>query len=72
MTEEDWEQQRMLWKIFEENGDDKAFVHNLSGHVSKALPEIQRDTISRYHRLSLLLRLLIHNNRDVEERGTGN
>ncbi|KFA71086.1 hypothetical protein S40288_05537 [Stachybotrys chartarum IBT 40288] len=45
VTDEDWEQPRNLWKLFKENGDDDKFIHNLSGHVNKALPEVQKDTI---------------------------
>ncbi|OLN81709.1 Catalase 2 [Colletotrichum chlorophyti] len=45
VTEEDWEQPRMLWKMFKETGEHKKFLHNLSGHVNKALPEVQKETI---------------------------
>jgi catalase len=48
VTEEDWEQPRMLWKIFKQKGEDKDFIHNLSGHLSKALPEVQKETISEF------------------------
>ncbi|KAF4341237.1 catalase [Fusarium beomiforme] len=45
VTEEDWEQPRNLWKIFKDNGDDEVFLHNLSAHVNKALPEVQKETV---------------------------
>ncbi|KFA46589.1 hypothetical protein S40293_09325 [Stachybotrys chartarum IBT 40293] len=45
VTDEDWEQPRNLWKLFKEKGDDDKFIHSLPGHVNKALPEVQKDTI---------------------------
>lgn len=45
VEEEDFEQPRILWKLFKETGEDKDFLHNLSGHVGKALPEVQKGTI---------------------------
>lgn len=47
VTEEDWEQPRILWKLFKKNGEDEAFIHNLSGHVNKAVPEVQKQTIGK-------------------------
>jgi catalase len=44
----DWEQPRILWELFKKNGEDEVFIHNLSGHVNKALPEVQKDTISKF------------------------
>jgi len=48
VEEEDFEQPRILWKLFKETGEDKDFLHNLSGHVSKALPEVQKETIGKH------------------------
>jgi catalase len=45
VTEEDWKQPRILWRMFKENGDDKDFLHNLSAHLNKALPDVQKETI---------------------------
>jgi len=47
VTEEDFEQPRTLWKLFKDQGEDKNFLNNLSGHLSKALPEVQKETISK-------------------------
>jgi catalase len=47
VTDEDWEQPRMLWKMFKEKGEDEEFLDNLSGHLNKALPEVQKETISK-------------------------
>ncbi|KAB5542569.1 catalase [Coniochaeta sp. 2T2.1] len=44
----DWEQPRILWELFKKNGEDEVFIHNLSGHVNKALPEVQKDTIKMF------------------------
>jgi catalase len=43
----DWEQPRILWDLFKKNGEDEVFIHNLSGHVNKSLPEVQKDVISK-------------------------
>ncbi|KAF2420735.1 catalase-domain-containing protein [Tothia fuscella] len=40
VTDEDWEQPRQLWMMFKEISEDEEFLHNLSGHLSKALPEM--------------------------------
>jgi len=47
VEEEDWEQPRNLWKIFKDNGEDEVFLNNLSGHVNKALPEVQEATVGK-------------------------
>ncbi|KAI1071510.1 hypothetical protein LB507_005416 [Fusarium sp. FIESC RH6] len=44
VTDEDWEQPRTLWKMFKDNGEDEVFLNNLSGHVNKALPQVQKET----------------------------
>ena len=44
----DWEQPRILWDLFKKNGEDEVFIHNLSGHVNKALPEVQKNVISEF------------------------
>ncbi|KLP08890.1 putative catalase isozyme P [Fusarium fujikuroi] len=36
---------RNLWKIFKDNEEDEVFLNNLSGHVNKALPEVQEATV---------------------------
>ncbi|KAK2048164.1 catalase [Colletotrichum somersetense] len=48
VTEEDWEQPRMLWKIFKEQGEDKVLIHNLSMHINKAVPEVQKEAIKSW------------------------
>ncbi|KAK1597501.1 catalase-like domain-containing protein [Colletotrichum navitas] len=48
VTEEDWGQPRMLWKLFKEQGEDKVLIHNLSMHTSKALPEVQKEAIKSW------------------------
>jgi catalase len=54
VTEEDWEQPRILWKLFKKNNEDEDFLNNLAGHVNKALPEVQKETISMYPSLLVL------------------
>jgi len=44
----DWEQPRILWELFKKNGEDEVFIQNLSGHVNKALPEVQKGTIKMF------------------------
>jgi len=48
VTEEDWEQPRTLWKMFKDNGEDEVFLNNLSGHVNKALPQVQKETAGKW------------------------
>lgn len=48
VAEEDWKQPRTLWRLFKQSGDDKAFLGNLSGHLNKALPDVQKETISTF------------------------
>jgi catalase len=48
VTEEDWEQPRMLWKLFKETDEDKDFLQNLAGHLNKALPEVQKETVKMF------------------------
>lgn len=54
VEEEDWEQPRDLWKMFKDNKEDEVFLDNLAGHINKAVPGIQKDTI----RKSLLRQVL--------------
>jgi catalase len=47
VTDEDFEQPRDLWTLFKKWGDDQVFIDNLSGHLKKALPQVQKQTISK-------------------------
>lgn len=49
--EEDFAQPRNLWTLYQKSGEDKNFIHNLSGHVAKALPEVQGKTIEMWNRV---------------------
>lgn len=46
VTDEDFEQPRDLWTLYKKWGDEKIFIDNLSGHLKKALPQVQKETIS--------------------------
>ena len=46
LTDEDFEQPRILWQLFKKNGEDKEFISNLCGHLKSALPDVQKETIS--------------------------
>ncbi|KAK1984956.1 catalase [Colletotrichum cereale] len=48
VTEEDWEQPRTLWRMFKEQGEDGVLIHNLSTHINKALPEVQKEAIKSW------------------------
>ena len=54
VTDEDWEQPRMLWKIFKDKAEDDDFIGNLSSHVNKALPEVQKETIGEFKLLDVV------------------
>ncbi|KAF2468723.1 heme-dependent catalase [Lindgomyces ingoldianus] len=47
----------MLWKFFLEEGEDKTFIHNLTEHLKKALPEAQMETINKPILSPFLLRM---------------
>jgi catalase len=48
VTDEDFEQPRELWRLFKKWGVDENFLENLSGHVKKALPMVQKETIKMF------------------------
>lgn len=48
----DWAQPRILWELFKKNGEDEVFIHNLSGHLNKALPEVQKDTVKMFAKVN--------------------
>jgi catalase len=33
--------------MFKDNGEDEVFLNNLSGHVNKAIPQVQKDTAGK-------------------------
>ncbi|KAK5065337.1 hypothetical protein LTR84_001175 [Exophiala bonariae] len=47
-NEKDFAQPRNLWAMYKKSGEDKDFIHNLSGHVAKALREVQEKTIEMW------------------------
>ena len=46
VTDEDFEQPKDLWKLFKEWKQDELFISNLSGHMKKALPQVQKEAIN--------------------------
>ncbi|CAN9245873.1 unnamed protein product [Alternaria alternata] len=48
VTDEDFEQPRNLWALCKKWGDDQIFIDNLSGHMKKALPQVQRESIKMF------------------------
>jgi len=57
VTDEDFEQPRILWQLFKKNGEDKEFISNLCGHLKSALPDVQKETISELKHVILELDL---------------
>lgn len=51
VTDDDFQQARDLWQIYLKQGSDDVFIHNLSGHLSKALPEVQKETIKMFSKV---------------------
>ena len=47
VTDEDFVQPREMWKMFGRTGQQENFVRNVSGHLKDALPEVQKETISK-------------------------
>ena len=56
-TDEDFVQAREMWKVLDKSNEQNAFVHNVSGHLKSALPEVQMDTISKLTSPLIYLRL---------------
>jgi catalase len=52
VTDDDFEQPRMLWALFKETGEDEKFAHNIAGHLSKAQPEVQAKTVKMFGRVN--------------------
>lgn len=52
VEEIDWEQPRILWELFKKNGEDEVFIQNLSGHINKSLPEVQKDAIKMFAKVN--------------------
>lgn len=48
VTDEDFEQPRELWKLFLKSGEDKNFIINICNHMKSALPEVQKESISKF------------------------
>ncbi|KAL1605017.1 catalase A [Paraconiothyrium brasiliense] len=48
VEDDDWVQALDMWNLLKGSGDDELFISNLSGHVGKALPEVQKETIRMF------------------------
>jgi catalase len=48
VTDDDFEQPKNLWALFKKWEVDENFISNLSGHLKKALPEVQKETIKMF------------------------
>jgi catalase len=47
VTEDDYLQPRDLWELYKEWKVDQVFINNLCGHLCKALPKVQKETVSK-------------------------
>ncbi|KAI5364896.1 Putative catalase immune-responsive domain, catalase core domain, Catalase superfamily [Septoria linicola] len=45
VEDDDFTQPKELWKLFKEQGVDEEFIHNVSGHMSSALPEVRDEAV---------------------------
>lgn len=52
VTDEDFIQPRDLWELFKKNGEDEVFIKNLTGHVGKALPQVQKETVAMFRKVN--------------------
>lgn len=41
-----------LWEVYKKTGQDKALIHNITGHVSAAVPRIQEEVIAYFSKAS--------------------
>jgi catalase len=48
VTEDDFEQCRMLWHIMIEEKEDQILIENLAGNISKALPKVREEAIAMF------------------------
>lgn len=48
VTEDDFQQSRDLWKIFIEQEADTSFINSVSVNLSKALPEVQKESVAMF------------------------
>jgi catalase len=48
VTDEDFAQPRDLWALFKKWGQDEMFIDNICGHLKKALPQVQKETIKMF------------------------
>lgn len=56
VTEEDFVQPREMWAMFGRTGQQDGFLRNISGHLKLALPEVQKETISKFTNYALVHR----------------
>lgn len=47
VEEDDYQQARDLWNIFLKQGNDEIFISNLANNIKKALPEVQKEAVSK-------------------------
>jgi len=48
VDEDDFQQARDLWEIYKKHDEDQVFIENLTGHLSSALPQVQKETIEMF------------------------
>ena len=48
VTDEDFEQARMLWKIMIDKEEDQILIDNLAGNIGKALPKVQEEAVKMF------------------------
>ncbi|OAL46505.1 catalase-domain-containing protein [Pyrenochaeta sp. DS3sAY3a] len=48
VTDEDFAQPRDLWALFKKWEQDEMFIDNICGHLKKALPQVQKETIKMF------------------------
>jgi catalase len=47
VTDDDFVQARGMWEVFGKTGQQDNFVKNVSGHLKKAAPEVQKEAIGK-------------------------
>jgi catalase len=47
VTDEDFVQPRAMWEMFGRTGQQETVVKNISGHLKLAIPELQKEAISK-------------------------
>jgi catalase len=50
-TDDDFIQAKDLWDLFKKQGEDQVLIENVCGHLGKALPQVQKETVEMFSKV---------------------